>query len=149
MQSTIYSSNTAYVVKLFRSQTSFLYYFLFLYNFKVLYHSKSIGRKNKIGLLFIKSKAIFMHIYCFSSSFRMGCPARARAVVWGLPGFSPMELLPSRALVPKERFLDADWSFGSSLCHMIKITKIAHSLENHSPFRQKQTFCIIIKVFCW
>ncbi len=27
-----------------------------------------------------------MHIYCFSSSFRMRCPARAWAVVWGLPG---------------------------------------------------------------
>ncbi len=32
-----------YVVMLFRSQTSFLCYFLFMYKFKVLYHSKSIG----------------------------------------------------------------------------------------------------------
>ncbi len=30
---------------------------------------------------------------------------------------------------------------------MIKTTKMTDSLEKHSPFRQKQTFCIIIKVF--
>ncbi len=27
--------------------------------------------------------------------------------------------------------------------------KVADNLEKHSPFRQKQTFCIIMEVFCW
>ncbi len=47
-----------------------------------------------------------------------------------------------KAVFPKEHFLDADWS-------VIKTTKMADKLEKHSPFRQKQTFCILIKVFCW
>ncbi len=33
-----------YVVMLFRSKTSILYYFRFLYKFCVLYHSKCIGK---------------------------------------------------------------------------------------------------------
>ncbi len=42
---------------------------------------------------------------------------------------------PCRAVVPKECFfLEADWTVGSSLCHMIKTTKMANSLEKHSPF---------------
>ncbi len=71
-------------------------------------------------------------------------PCQGTAVVWGLPGHSPFALLPCRAVVvPKERFLDADWSVASSLCHMIKTTKMANSLEMHSPLRQNKHFALL------
>ncbi len=91
-----------------------------------------------------------MFIYWFSSSFRMG-DALPR------PGRSSMGLHPAgRSVVPKERFLQGSspkrtfsWCWSVCLSHLIKTTKKADKLEKHSLFRQKQTFCIIIKVFCW
>ncbi len=59
----------ANVVMLFRSQTSFLYYFLFLYKFSVLYYSKTIGKLEKIKLdcylLKIKPKLCLFIVFKF------------------------------------------------------------------------------------
>ncbi len=56
-----------------------------------------------------------MFIYCFSSSFKdEGCNARERAVVWRIPGCK------------KNIMLSANWSVGSSLCHLTKTTDGRH-----------------------
>ncbi len=91
------------------------YIITYFYTSLVYYIIQNVLRNKKIEnkiFLFNKNKAAFMLIYWFLSSFRMGDT---------LPGCSPIGLQPTgqdsspkrmfcRAVVPKEDFLDADWS---------------------------------------
>ncbi len=82
-----------------------------------------------------------------SSSFKgMGMPCQG-IVPWDytLQGCCPKRTF-LQGSSPKRTF---SWCWLVCLCHVIKTTNMADKLEKHSLFRQKQAFCINIKVFCW
>ncbi len=81
-----------------------------------------------------------MHIYYVWSSLRRGMRSQSMGSDLETTSIGVLDYCSGReGGNPKRRLF----------CHVPKITKIMASLDKDSPSRQKEIFCIIMKVFCW
>ncbi len=126
---------------LFHRQTSFLYNFLYCYTFLVLYYSKSIGKQEqiKIDCYLLKIKPYLCLFIVFQVHLGWALPCQGKVSSLGTTYY----LLLWQDVVPKECY---SWCCFGQLGQVTKTTNMVDSLEMHSPFRQKQTFCFIMKV---
>ncbi len=111
--------------------------------------------QNKIGLVFIKNKAAFIHIYCFSSSFRMRgtLPGQGQCLETSRAGVQ--DYCPGRAWVPKEHY---SWCLLGNTLTCAKLGPIYVTWKKKKDgthfgyaltFQPTEMVCIFMKIIYW